>query len=54
MRTSPWAVLLPCLCPALGGAMRLAEDGTLLHPESDGTLRPGTYASLGLGVDNAR
>ncbi|PTL77549.1 hypothetical protein DAT35_42845 [Vitiosangium sp. GDMCC 1.1324] len=32
----------------------LAEGGTLLHPKPDGTLRPGAYASLGLGVDNAR
>ncbi|HYO73842.1 MAG TPA: hypothetical protein VEU33_48025 [Archangium sp.] len=32
----------------------LAEGGTLLFPEEDGTLRLGAYASLGLGVDNAR
>lgn len=32
----------------------LAEGGTLLYPTPDGTLRPGAYASLGLGVDNAR
>ena len=27
---------------------------TLLYPKPDGALRPGAYASLGLGVDNAR
>jgi len=32
----------------------LAEGGTLLFPEADGALRPGAFASLGLGVDNAR
>jgi hypothetical protein len=32
----------------------LAEGGTLLYPQVDGTLQPGAYASLGLGVDNAR
>ncbi|MGZ3457478.1 MAG: hypothetical protein ACXU86_03125 [Archangium sp.] len=32
----------------------LAEGGTLLYPKPDGALRPGAYASLGLGVDNAR
>ncbi|KFA87682.1 hypothetical protein Q664_46195 [Archangium violaceum Cb vi76] len=74
-------MLLPCLCPGLGGAMdspspdsespldlysgqvrwrfghelyALAEGGTLLFPEADGALRPGAFASLGLGVDNAR
>ncbi|HEX5752208.1 MAG TPA: hypothetical protein VFZ09_38700 [Archangium sp.] len=32
----------------------LAEGGALLFPEADGALRPGAFASLGLGVDNAR
>ncbi len=32
----------------------LAEGGTLLYPKPDGELRPGAFASLGLGVDNAR
>jgi hypothetical protein len=32
----------------------LAEGGTVLFPKPDGTLRPGAFASLGLGVDNAR
>jgi hypothetical protein len=32
----------------------LAEGGTLLFPRADGALRPGAFASLGLGVDNAR
>jgi hypothetical protein len=32
----------------------LAEGGTLLFPEADGALSPGAFASLGLGVDNAR
>jgi hypothetical protein len=32
----------------------LAEGGTLLFPRPDGALHPGAFASLGLGVDNAR
>jgi hypothetical protein len=32
----------------------LAQGGTLLFPNADGTLRRGACASLGLGVDNAR
>jgi hypothetical protein len=32
----------------------LAEGGTLLYPKPDGALHPGAFASLGLGVDNAR
>ncbi|WP_239015214.1 hypothetical protein [Archangium violaceum] len=32
----------------------LAEGGTLLFAEADGALRPGAFASLGLGMDNAR
>jgi hypothetical protein len=71
MRTHPWAVLLLCLCPALGGAVHALKLGSdtapvglwvgalegyslLLFPEADGALRPGAFASLGLGVDNAR
>ncbi|EPX63256.1 hypothetical protein D187_005662 [Cystobacter fuscus DSM 2262] len=30
------------------------QGGTLLFPAPDGTLRPGAFASLGLGVDHAR
>ena len=32
----------------------VATGGTLLFPEGDGTLRLGAFASVGLGVDNAR
>ncbi|HLK99667.1 MAG TPA: hypothetical protein VK539_03745 [Myxococcaceae bacterium] len=32
----------------------LGTGGTWLYPEVDGTLRPRAFASLGLGVDNAR
>ncbi|WP_375755336.1 hypothetical protein [Corallococcus exercitus] len=32
----------------------LGQGGTLLFPEADGALRPGVYASLGVGVDHAR
>jgi hypothetical protein len=32
----------------------VAQGGTLLFPSADGTLRPGAFASLGLGVDHAR
>jgi hypothetical protein len=39
----------------LGGRLYvLGTGGTLLFPQADGTLRPGAFASLGLGVDNAR
>jgi hypothetical protein len=39
----------------LGGRLyALGGGGTLWHPQPDGTLRPGSFASLGLGVDNAR
>jgi hypothetical protein len=48
MTTSTLLVLL------LLSQAALAEGGTLLYPKPDGTLRPGAYASLGLGVDNAR
>ncbi|RKH11963.1 hypothetical protein D7V97_09765 [Corallococcus sp. CA053C] len=32
----------------------MGTGGTLLFPEADGTLRPGAFVSLGLGVDSAR
>ena len=32
----------------------VGQGGTLLFPEADGMLRPGAFASVGLGVDNAR
>ena len=32
----------------------IRQGGTLLFPTPDGTLRPGAFASLGLGVDHAR
>jgi hypothetical protein len=39
----------------LAGRMyALAAGGTLLYPEGDGTLRPGAFASVGLGVDHAQ
>lgn len=39
----------------LGGRLyALGQGGTLLFPAGEGTLRPGTFASVGLGVDNAR
>ncbi|MGZ3458304.1 MAG: hypothetical protein ACXU86_07305 [Archangium sp.] len=39
----------------LGGRLyALGTGGTLLFPEGEGTLRPGDFASVGLGVDNAR
>jgi len=39
----------------LGGRLyALGTGGTLLFPEAEGTLRPGAFASVGLGVDNAR
>ncbi|TSC27378.1 hypothetical protein FOF48_18210 [Corallococcus sp. Z5C101001] len=39
----------------LGGKLyALGTGGTLLFPTPDGTLRPGAFASAGLGVDNAR
>ncbi len=39
----------------LGGLLyALGTGGTLLFPEGDGTLRPGAFASVGLGVDHAR
>jgi hypothetical protein len=42
----------------LGAPVRLrlagGEEGAGLVRRADGALRPGAYASLGLGVDNAR
>ena len=39
----------------LGGRLyALGTSGTLLFREAEGTLRPGAFASVGLGVDNAR
>ncbi|WP_338262372.1 hypothetical protein [Corallococcus caeni] len=37
-----------------GKLYAVATGGTLLFPEGDGTLRPGAFASVGLGADNAR
>ena len=36
-----------------GKLYALGQGGTLLFPEADGALRPGAYASFGLGVDHA-
>ncbi|NPD26206.1 hypothetical protein HPP06_22565, partial [Corallococcus exiguus] len=39
----------------LGGKLyAIGTGGTLLFPTPDGTLRLGAFASVGLGVDNAR
>nr|BDT38457.1 hypothetical protein MFMH1_81260 [Myxococcus sp. MH1] len=39
----------------LGGALyAMGTGGTLLFPTAEGTLRPGAFASVGLGVDHAR
>ncbi|QQR43411.1 hypothetical protein JKA73_30920 [Myxococcus xanthus] len=39
----------------LGGKLyAVGQGGTLLFPTAEGTLRPGAFASVGLGVDNAR
>ena len=37
-----------------GWLYAVGQGGTLLFPAPDGTLRPGAFASLGLGVDHAR
>jgi hypothetical protein len=37
-----------------GTLYALGAGGTLLYPEADGALRPGAFASVGLGVDHAR
>ncbi|MCY1040164.1 hypothetical protein OV208_02435 [Corallococcus sp. bb12-1] len=39
----------------LGGRLyALGQGGTLLYPTPEGTLRPGAFASVGMGVDDAR
>ncbi len=39
----------------LGGRLyAMGQGGTLLYPTAEGALRPGAFASVGLGVDNAR
>ena len=38
----------------LGRLYALGGGGTLLFPTPEGTLRPGAFASLGLGVDDVR
>lgn len=38
----------------LGRLYALGGGGTLLFPTAEGTLRPGAFASLGLGVDDVR
>ncbi|RKH13531.1 hypothetical protein D7V97_05400 [Corallococcus sp. CA053C] len=39
----------------LGGNLyALGQGGTLLFPTPEGTLRPGAFAAVGLGVDHAR
>ncbi|QDE89166.1 hypothetical protein BHS06_09475 [Myxococcus xanthus] len=39
----------------LGGKLyAMGTGGTLLFPTAEGTLRPGAFVSVGLGVDNAR
>jgi len=40
--------------PLAGRLYALSTAGTLFYPEVDGTLRPEAFASLGLGVDDAR
>ena len=37
-----------------GKLYAMGTGGTLLFLTADGTLRPGAFASVGLGVDNAR
>jgi hypothetical protein len=43
LRWRPWG----------GGVYALSAGGTRLAPEEDGTLRPGMFLLLGLGVDHA-
>lgn len=39
----------------LGGCLYvMGQGGTLLYPTAEGRLRPGAFASVGMGVDNAR
>jgi hypothetical protein len=59
IRGCPVLLLLPMTAEVrwrfLAGRMyALAAGGTLLYPEGDGTLRPGAFASVGLGVDHAQ
>ena len=37
-----------------GKLYAMGQGGTLLFPAADGALRPGVFASVGLGVDHAR
>ncbi|NTX41027.1 hypothetical protein HUA78_42020 [Myxococcus sp. CA033] len=37
-----------------GNLYALGQGGTLLFPTPEGTLRPGAFAGVGLGVDNVR
>ncbi|RKG96456.1 hypothetical protein D7V97_35575, partial [Corallococcus sp. CA053C] len=39
----------------LGGTLyAVGQGGTLLFPTAEGSLRPGAFAAVGLGVDHAR
>ncbi|QAT88703.1 hypothetical protein EJ065_7178 [Corallococcus coralloides] len=39
----------------LGGKLyALGQAGTLLFPTAEGSLRPGAFAAVGMGVDNVR
>ncbi|RKH88383.1 hypothetical protein D7Y21_15125 [Corallococcus sp. AB045] len=39
----------------LGGKLyAVGQGGTVLYPEAEGTLRPGAFAAVGVGVDNVR
>ncbi|RKI05680.1 hypothetical protein D7Y13_22010, partial [Corallococcus praedator] len=37
-----------------GRLYAVAQGGTRLSPTEEGTLRPGSFASVGMGADNAR
>jgi hypothetical protein len=37
-----------------GGLYALGQGGTLLFPTPEGTLRPGAFVSVGLGLERAR
>jgi hypothetical protein len=45
-----WAIVVRVLLPGVAWT----EEGLLRAGESEGTLRPEAFASVGLGVDNAR
>ncbi|RUO88550.1 hypothetical protein D7Y11_34955 [Corallococcus sp. AB018] len=46
---------IPCSFHHISGVHGTGPgSGTLLFPTREGTLRPGAFASVGLGVDNAR